>query len=92
MEICYVIYIYFITIILTYIVLRQYKLCHGPAAILALILGQILINILKPPNDLDTEVQCIDSSIAFYTAIQLITPIIVYIYVIYKSINECKNC
>lgn len=74
-----------------YIVFKNYNMKHGSAAILSLIIGQVLINILKPPQDVDSEYRGIDSATAFYTTIQLLTPIIVYMYVIYISINDCSK-
>jgi hypothetical protein len=91
MELTYVIYFYIATVIFTYIVFRNYNMVRGSAIILSLIIGQILITILKPPQDVDSEYRNIDSAAAFYTTIQLLTPIIVYVYVIYISINDCAK-
>lgn len=87
----YILYIYIIVVIVTYLTFKQYRMSHGCALILALIIGQIILNILKPPHDLDDEHQCMNSTVAFYTLIQLLTPIIVYLYVIYMCINNCNR-
>lgn len=88
MELTYVIYFYVIAVIVTCIVGVQCKIKFNSSMMIALILGQILMNILKPPQDVDNEYRNIDSSTTFYTAIQLLTPIIVYIYAIYMSVNN----
>ena len=88
MELIHVIYFYAISIVIIYIICIQYGLRSICSIMISLILGQIFMNILKPPQDLDDEYKNIDSSIAFYATIQLLTPIVVYFYAIYVSINN----
>ena len=89
MELSYAITLYFATIILTIIFLSYYGVRYKSSFVIALIVGQIMLNIICPPSLIDsTPSISLDSWMIFYYAIQLVSPIIIVVYAFWRAILD----
>ena len=79
MELTYALCIYAFVVVILILIFCRTGIRAWSAVVLSLLIGQILINILAPPSDIDTDTDS-GSSYAFYMLIQLGTPIVVFIY------------
>lgn len=93
MELTLAIFIYLITVITVTILLVNHGIRMHSATIIALIVGQVEINILIPASNLNlitgTTIK-FDSYAAIYVLIQLLTPVIVGIHSVYVGLHDRK--
>jgi hypothetical protein len=93
MELAVGIFIYFLIVLISAIVISYHKIKLRSALIVSLIIGQISINCLIPASNLNlitgTTIK-FDSFSAIYILIQLLTPIIVAIYSMYIGLHDLK--
>jgi hypothetical protein len=81
MELRHGLIVYFVVIILVGIILLKLRIQTFSALVLALIVGQILINCLHPPSAINPWNES-DSAEATYFLIQLLTPLIVFFFAV----------
>lgn len=77
-------------VVLFFLIFLKLGIYPVPSTILSLVLGQIFLNILAPPYSLNSIDQT-DSSSALYVVIQIVTPIIVVIYVFVSAFDNRKK-
>ena len=83
--------VYLVFIIFAFAIFIRIKIKIWSAVILTLLSGQILLNILCPPSKISPwspNSESISSSMAIYIVIQIITPVIVIIYVFVMGWND----
>lgn len=83
--------VYLIVSIFVFAILIHIRIKVWSALVLTLLIGQILLNILCSPANISPwspDGESITSSAAIYLVIQLITPIIVLLYVILMCWND----
>jgi hypothetical protein len=87
--------IYLIITIFIFAILIHIRIKIWSALVLTLLVGQILLNILISPSQItpwSPNGESISSSTAIYIMIQIITPLIVIIYVLVKCWHDRMNC
>jgi len=85
--------VYLIAFIILFAVFIHLRIKVWSALILTLLICQILLNILCPPSHITpwtTDGESITSATAIYVMIQIITPIIVIIYIFVICWNDRK--
>lgn len=82
--------VYFVLVIMMMICLIRSNMVMGSAFILSIVVGQIILNILYPPNLADPWGES-DSTGALYFTIQIITPLLAIIYLIRMAWNDRKR-
>lgn len=87
MELTHALLIYALLVIVLIIILYRYGYYLGPAVIISLITGQILLNIMTPLSDLDPDTTNA-SLYALYMLAQLATPVVVYIYAFVVAVKD----
>jgi len=83
--------VYVIVSIFVFAILIHLRIRIWSAIVLTLLIGQILLNILCNPSQIapwSPNGESITSATALYIMIQLITPIIVLIYVVVKCLED----
>jgi len=90
MELTKALLCYLGSIVLIFLIMLRLGLYPISAIIITLLLGQIILNIIKPPYTVDA-VTGSDSSTALYVVIQIGTPIVVIIYVFDRAFNDRKS-
>ena len=83
--------IYLIFIIFVFAILVHIRIKLWSALILTLLLGQILLNIICSPSQIvpwSPNGESITSSSALYIMIQILTPVIVIIYIFIMCWND----
>ena len=83
--------VYLVFIIFAFAIFIRIKIKIWSAIIITLLAGQILLNILCPPSKISPwspNSESISSSMAIYIVIQIITPVIVIIYVFIMGWND----
>lgn len=88
MELKYLITIYFALILVVFISLYKLRCNLVGSIIIALILGKIFLNLTRPPFSIDYEEEEENPFYWAYIAIQIVTPIIIYIYALYYA-SKC---
>lgn len=86
--------IYLIITIFSFAILIHIRIRIWSALVLTLLIGQILLNILISPSQItpwSPNGESISSSTAIYIMIQIITPLIVIIYVLVKCWHDRIN-
>jgi hypothetical protein len=78
---------YFIIVISLVLIFRKYGIRPLASWVFSTIIGQIILNLLYPPTDID-DVETLSSSIALYYTIQYITPVFLFISLSYYAIND----
>ena len=91
MTVVYVLYVYAIFIFVSFIVLINLKVTILGSLVISLIAGQIILNIMKPPQDITGDESKMNSSLMFYMVIQFGTPIFAMIYAIIHAFHRCKE-
>jgi hypothetical protein len=90
MELYLILIIYVIVLICLIFTFFKSGIRFVSSLILAMIISQVLLIILKPPSSINPENE--DLSIyAFYIFIQVITPITVYIYAVITAAEDKNN-
>lgn len=89
MELYTVLIIYLVFVIIVYLLFCKYGIKGGSSFVLGLIMGQIGLNILRPPHSVEEETS--PSSYAIYMLIELGTPIVLYIYAFSQAINDLQE-
>lgn len=72
------------------IILRKFSLALIPSITLGLIAGQIILNLLYPPQDINST-EALTSSRMFYYGIQYLTPIYCFIVLIVYCIKDFEK-
>ena len=83
--------IYLIITVFIFAILIHIRIKIWSALVLTLLIGQILLNILISPSQItpwSPNGESISSSTAIYIMIQIITPLIVIIYVLVKCWHD----
>lgn len=89
MELTGALIVYVIVTIGLIVILIRSNIRTFSAIVIAMIAGQVLMNIICPPTSID--LWCDDtSSTCLYYLIQIATPIVVYIYALIKGFGD-KN-
>jgi hypothetical protein len=91
MELSTALLVYLAVVIFTAIIVHRVNVKPRSAVILGLILGQIILNLLVPPtnlNPMNDTAQAFTSSSAIYLVIQLVTPIVVLIFCVFMSMYD----
>jgi len=76
--------------ILFFLIFLRLGIYPVPSLVLSLLIGQIALLILAPPYALD-PIQRTDSSSALYVVIQIVTPVIIIIYVFISAFENRKR-
>ena len=87
MELYLVLTTYFIVLIILIFVFYKYGIYIWSSIILSIIFSFLILNILKPLSAIDPDVD-IGSTYILYIIIQVLTPIIVFIYAILMAFND----
>lgn len=82
-------FVYLVIVIFFIFFLIKVCLRTVSAIILALLIGWVILNIIKPPSKLN-DFNGNESSIALYAVIEIVTPIILLIYVIVAACSDRK--
>ena len=82
--------VYFVVVIVLILVFCRIGIHVWSAIVIALIIGQILLNILISPKDVNVEVES-GSMYAIYVLIQLATLIVVYIYALIMGFRDKQH-
>jgi len=90
MELYIVLILYFIVFICLIFTFYKSSIKITSSVILSLIFSQILLNILKPPSEVNPEKENL-SLYSFYILIQFLTPIIIFIYAIVMAFSDTNN-
>lgn len=77
--------VYFLVLTVTFVVLRHKRFKLLSSTVLSLIISQLVLNVLNPPLDYDGE---INSSIAIYYTIQVVSVIIYFSSLIYYTFRD----
>ena len=88
MDLAFAIVIYFAFVALFTFIFYRYGMNLGASLIVSFIFGQFILNILKPPQDVDSNESVLSSSLIFYLTIQFLTPIIAMIVVILYAFKD----
>lgn len=91
MELTLVLCLYVIFVLCLMLILYKYKYNTRAIVTISLGLGQILLNILKPPSDVDVNQDQMSSEFAFYLTIQFITPIILLFNVMIYALKDKRE-
>jgi predicted permease len=67
-----------------------FRLRPGGAGVVALIIGQVFMNVIFLPTNIDFFSE-FSSSIAIYGLVQLLTPVIVFIYAIVIAVKDRRH-
>lgn len=78
--------VYVIIAVLVFILARVYRIRTFSAVVLALVIGQIAISLIRPDN-LATE-QARPTAVTAYLVIQLVTSLLVLVYVIGQALSD----
>jgi hypothetical protein len=81
MELSQSLIIYAIIVTVLIIVLSRQGIRATSATVISLIVGQVLLNLMKPPHDINLDTDT-SSAYALYFLIQLGTPLVTAIYAI----------
>lgn len=81
--------IYLGVIVLFFLIFLKIGIYPMSSAVLTLIIGQIFLIVMAPPQSLDPVRQ--DSSSALYVLIQIATPIIAIIYLFFMAFDDRKK-
>jgi len=76
--------VYIVSIVFIFAIFIKIGIRVWSAAVVTLLIGQILLNILCPPSNVSPwspDSESISSSMAIYIMIQLVTPLIAVIYI-----------
>jgi hypothetical protein len=87
MEIFGGLIVYLIFVLGLIIILIRSHIKIFSSIVIALIFGQIIINIICPPQNIDPWCE-VTSMTALYFTIQIVTPIIVVIYALYRAFGD----
>ena len=91
MDLTYVLCLYIVVVVVSIVIIYYMGVALGGSIILSLLIGQFLINILKPPSDVDPDCNQNNSGLAFYVVIQIATPIIAFFFILYYAINDKRQ-
>jgi hypothetical protein len=86
--------VYLVFIVFAFAIFIRIKINIWSSLILALLAGQILLNILCPPSKISPwspNSESISSAMAIYIVIQIVTPLIVIIYVFIMGWHDRKK-
>lgn len=84
MNVSQALLVYLITVVFLFAIFIHLRIRVWSALVLTLLIGQILLNILCPPSNItpwSPKGETITSATALYIVIQIVTPIIVLIFV-----------
>lgn len=87
MELQTLLVFYIIIVVSMMVVLMKSGIAVVGSLILSLVIGQIMINLLYPANNIDDSV-ALSSTTAFYYMIQYVSPVIFAIALIHYSIKD----
>ncbi len=94
MNLSFSLLIYLFVTILVTVTLTRWHIHIRSSIIVGLLIGQVILNFLVPPTELNiwngesTTSITFSSSVAFYLVIQLLTPFIVAIYSFVMAIKD----
>jgi hypothetical protein len=95
MDLVYSVIIYFIVVIVLCVVFIRNGIKPWSSIILSLLISQILLNLLCPPSTLDpwgdNAIDDSGSAPAIYLVIQLVSPILIIVYVALMSWNDRES-
>ena len=83
--------VYLIISIFIFAIFIHIRIKPWSALVLTLLIGQILLNILCPPSNItpwSPDGESITSATALYVMIQILTPVVVLIYVFVKCWHD----
>ncbi len=86
MDLTTALIVYVVVAVLVFILARVYRIRTYSAVILALVIGQIAISLIRPDN-LSSD-QARPMAVSFYLSIQLITSLLVLVYVIGQALSD----
>jgi len=86
MELQYSLYLYLLVVVVIVVILHRYHVHLWSCIAVGLIIGQVLLLISTPPNEVDTSHS--SSGQALYMLIQLGTPIVVYLYALVHAVSH----
>lgn len=90
MDLSIVLILYFIVLICLIFIFYKSSIKLISSIILSLIISFILLNILKPPPEINLETENL-TLYFIYISIQFFTPIMVFIYAIMVSLSDKNN-
>jgi len=85
MQLTNALIIYLIVVVLTYIIAKSQSIALFSSVVLALLVGQIILSIVRPITSVATFASENQTAVAIYMGVMFLTPLVLVIYVFVKA-------